>query len=117
MRCPRCGREGGADERYCTSCGADLATGAPPVSPPPQKPASYLVAGILITLCLCAPLGIATIVYAAQSDARWRAGDVDGAREASRKARSWAIAGGVLGGIVLLVYLAALAFAPETFAD
>ncbi|WP_235429851.1 CD225/dispanin family protein [Xanthomonas sp. GPE 39] len=46
---------------------------------------------MLTTLFCCLPLGIVSIVYAAQVDGRRNAGDIDGARAASRKACMWAL--------------------------
>ncbi|MBN6152596.1 CD225/dispanin family protein [Xanthomonas sp. AmX2] len=50
-----------------------------------------LVWAILSTLFCCLPLGVVSIVYAAQVDGKRAAGDVAGAREASRKAGMWAL--------------------------
>ena len=52
---------------------------------------NHLVWAILTTLFCCLPLGIVSIVYAAQVDGKRAAGDIDGAREASRKAGMWAL--------------------------
>lgn len=75
-----------------------------PLAPPPP---SNLVWGILTTLFCCLPAGIVSIVYAAQVNPKWSAGDVDGARRASRNAGTWAIvaAGVTLIGAVLWLIL------------
>ena len=44
---------------------------------------------ILTTLFCCLPLGIVAIVFAAQVGGKLKAGDYDGARDASRKAKIW----------------------------
>jgi hypothetical protein len=67
-----------------------------------NKPKSNLVSGILVTLFCCLPFGIVSIVYAAQVDTKWNAGDWHGAERASRSAKNWALAG-LLSGIVLSV--------------
>lgn len=98
------------------SAPAPAAPGAPP---PPSasaagmgsnrtKPNSYMVQSILVTLFCCLPLGIAAIVYAAQVDSKYNAGDYTGAQDASKKASmfSWISFGiglvGVLGYGVLM---------------
>ena len=61
---------------------------------------NYLVQAILTTIFCCLPLGIVSIVYAAQVNGKVAAGDRVGALESSAKARRWAwISFGV--GIVL----------------
>ena len=61
---------------------------------------NYLVQAILTTIFCCLPLGIVSIVYAAQVNGKVAAGERAGALESSAKARRWAwISFGV--GIVL----------------
>lgn len=73
------------------------------------KPENYLVWAILATLCCCVPTGIAAIVYAAQVDSKWAAGDQFGAREASENAKLWSLislgVGLVFGGIWFVLNL------------
>ena len=56
------------------------------------------------------PLGIASIVYAAQVNGKYQSGDLTGAEESSRKAKKFAIwsavAGIVLGVLYLLLVIA-----------
>ena len=54
--------------------------------PPPPN---HLVGAILATIFCCQPFGIVSIVYAAQVDDKWRAGDFAGANDASSKAQTW----------------------------
>ena len=72
-----------------------------PGTPPPN----YLVWAILSTILCCLPLGIASIVFAAQVNSKWAAGDVAGAQDSSRKARQFAIWSAVAGLIVGVLYL------------
>jgi hypothetical protein len=72
-----------------------------PVSPPP----SHLVWAILTTILCCLPAGIVSIVFAAQVNSKWAAGDVEGARRASRNAATWAIVAAVAGVVVSVLYL------------
>jgi hypothetical protein len=44
----------------------------------------------LTTLFCCQILGIVSIVYAAQVNSRWNAGDIMGANDASKNAKLWA---------------------------
>jgi hypothetical protein len=46
-------------------------------------------------------------VFANQVNTKWAQGDVAGAMEASRKAKTFAIAAGVIGAIVVTIYVAA----------
>jgi hypothetical protein len=59
-----------------------------PMGAPPQN---YLVWSILSTIFCCMPLGIVSIVFAAQVNSKWAAGDAAGARDASEKAKKFAI--------------------------
>jgi hypothetical protein len=52
-------------------------------------------------------LGVASIVFANQVNAKYAAGDHAGAVEASQKARNFAIAAAVIGLIVMAIYVAA----------
>jgi predicted secreted protein len=73
-----------------------------PMGPPPQN---YLVWSILSTLFCCLPLGIASIVYAAQVNSKWTAGDVAGAHESSQKAKKFATWSAVAGVGVFALYI------------
>ena len=75
--------------------------GGPVSSPPPN----YLVWAILSTVLCCLPLGIASIVFAAQVNGKWQAGDVAGAQDASAKAKKFAIWAAIAGVVVSVLYL------------
>jgi hypothetical protein len=72
---------------------------------------NYLVQAILCTLCCCMPAGIVAIIFAAQVDAKAKAGDVEGAERASSTARTWCWVSfglGLIGGpIVFALRMAA----------
>ena len=70
-------------------------------TPPPN----YLVWAILTTLFCCLPLGVASIVFAAQVNSKWSAGDVAGAQESSRKAKQFAIWAAVATVVVVVLYV------------
>jgi hypothetical protein len=58
----------------------------PPVSGTPDKVPNYLIPAIISALC-CFPLGIISIIFAAQVNSKVTAGDVAGALDASKKAK------------------------------
>ncbi len=60
------------------------------ITQPQAPPPNYLVFAILVTIFCCQILGIVSIVYAAQVNAKWHAGDFEGALMASKNAKLWA---------------------------
>ena|SRR6476469_9481270 len=70
-------------------------------TPPPN----YLVWAILSTIFCCLPLGIASIVFAAQVNSKWSAGDAAGAQDASEKAKKFAIWSAIAGVVVAVLYI------------
>ena len=76
--------------------------GGPPAGPPPSN---NLVMAILGLLC-CWPLGIPAVVFAAQVNGKWNAGDQAGAVESAAKAKKFATIALVLGVIGTLIYIA-----------
>ena len=75
----------------------------PPVGGSREYIPNHLVWAIVTSLFCCLPRGIVSIVYAAQVDGKRAAGDIEGAREASRKAGMWAMLSAF--GLPLLVVL------------
>jgi len=75
------------------------------VSPP--QVANHMVWAILSTLFCCLPAGIVSIVYASKVNTLLVSGDIEGARQASKNAATWAIISAaalvVLVGIYLLL--------------
>ena len=57
----------------------------PPASPSASVP-NYLIPAILSAIC-CFPLGIISIIFAAQVNGKVAAGDIAGATDASKKAK------------------------------
>lgn len=74
-------------------------------APQGQPPANNLVWAILSTLFCCLPLGVASIVFAAQVNGKWAAGDVAGAQEAADKAKKFALWGAIAGAVVIALYI------------
>jgi hypothetical protein len=71
---------------------------------PGQRPSNYLVWAI-ITIFLCWPFAIPAIVFAAQVNSKFNAGDFQGAEDSSRKARTFALISTILGGIIIVIYI------------
>ena len=76
---------------------------------PGPKPDNYLVWAILSTLFCCLPLGVASIVFAAQVDGKYNSGDFAGARESSEKAKKFAKWSAIAGVVVVVFYLILIA--------
>ena len=76
---------GGTAGSTTARCGGSAGRAAPAGPPPPN----HLVGAILSTILCCTPLGIVSIVYAAQVNSKWQVGDFAGANEASSKAATW----------------------------
>ncbi|MEU8803988.1 CD225/dispanin family protein [Spirillospora sp. NPDC048819] len=90
----------------------------PPAPPPPNPygagspPPNHLVWAILSTIFCCLPAGVVSIVFAAQVNSKWQAGDQAGAQKASGNAKTWAIVAavvGVIGGIISFIIQLSLA--------
>ncbi len=77
-----------------------MPAGQPPMGSPPQN---NLVWGILTTLFCCWPLGIPSIVFAAQVNGKWAAGDYAGAQQSANKAKQFAIWSAVAGAVVAVL--------------
>ena len=92
--------------------------GPAPTTPPPRnafpgavsggqpRPSNYLVQAILVTLCCCLPFGIAAIVFSAQVNSKYDAGDYAGALESSKKAKMWCwigLAAGLPASIIVII--------------
>jgi hypothetical protein len=75
--------------------------GGPGGAPPPN----HLVWAILSTLFCCLPLGIASIVFAAQVNSKFAAGDLAGAQDSSEKARKFALWGTIAGVVIGILYV------------
>jgi hypothetical protein len=80
-----------------------------PYGQPGTPPPNYLVWAILTLIFCCWPLSIASIVFAAQVNGKYAAGDLAGAQESSRKAKQFAlwsaIAACVLFGLLIALFI------------
>jgi len=68
---------------------------------------NYLVPAILSIFC-CWPLGIVAIIFAAQVNGKVASGDLQGAADASKKAKMFSFIAIGIGVVVGVIYLAAL---------
>ena len=80
----------------------------PPSSGTHDKVPNYLIPAIISALC-CFPLGIISIIFAAQVNGKVTAGDLTGALDASKKAKMFSyifIALGIVvwGGYLLVTF-------------
>jgi hypothetical protein len=76
----------------------------PPGSGTPDKVPNYLIPAIISALC-CFPLGIISIVFAAQVNGKVTSGDISGALDASKKAKMFSYIFIGLGIVVWGCYL------------
>ena len=85
--------------------------------PMEQMPSTWLAQSILATLFCCLPFGIVGIIKASNVESRWRIGDYEGARQASRQARTWTLVSFFigLGGILLYIIFCVLIFGLGVF--
>ena len=104
MFCKKCGALNDDNTYKCSRCGEMLqqVTVLPPTTA--TKIPNSLVQAILVTLCCCLPFGIVSIVYAAQVNGKVQAGDIQGALDASGKAKMWCWIGfglGLVGNLIV----------------
>jgi len=73
-------------------------------------PKTWLVESILVTIFCCQILGIISIIYAAGVEAKFYRGDVMGAENASRTAKTLVLVSVIFGvlGIIALGIMAAM---------
>jgi len=79
----------------------------PPGSGAPASVPNYLIPAILSALC-CFPLGIISIVFAAQVNGKVASGDMPGALDASKKAKLFSF---IFLGLGILLWGGYLIFA------
>lgn len=90
MFCRNCGAQIPDGTNFCPYCGSNqTAAGPEPLVRHQQgeKPSTYLVLSIIVTILCCLPFGIIGIIYASKVDSCWNAGNFDEARENSGKQR------------------------------
>lgn len=76
-------------------------------------PPTYLVWAIICTLCCCMPAGIAAIVFSSSVSTKYFAGDIAGAKRASRLAEIWIIVSIVSGIVINTLYIPMMLLMPQ----
>ena len=115
MYCRNCGSLNIDNAWKCVNCGTILQGTASAVAAAPRMTIpSYLAQAIILTIvslwcCLPLPLGVVAIVYAAQVNSKFTAGDIAGAQQASKNAKMWCWITLGTGLLVVLVYIILLA--------
>ncbi len=79
-------------------------TPPPPPTAAPSTVPNYLIPAILSLFC-CWPLAIVAIIFAAQVNGKVQSGDIQGAIDASKKAKLFSFISIGLGGAVILIYI------------
>jgi len=77
-------------------------TSPPPLGATANIP-NYLIPAILATVFCCLPVGVVSIIFAAQVSGKIAAGDMAGAMDASRKAKMFMFIAVGLGLLVLVI--------------
>jgi len=89
MFCKKCGGQIADAAIVCPKCGTSV-TGRS-LAPASEKVPNHMVGAILTTLFCCLIGGIVSIVYAAKVNTKLAQGDIEGARAASKTAKTWII--------------------------
>lgn len=74
------------------------------ITKPQAPPPNYLVFAILVTIFCCQISGIVSIVFAAQVNSKWNAGDYEGALSASKNAKLWAWISFAVGFAIVAIF-------------
>ncbi len=77
----------------------------PPATAAEPMPQSYLAAAIIVTLLCCFIPGVLAIIFSSRVSSKYFAGDIEGARRASRLAQIWIIVSFCLGVLSSTLYL------------
>jgi hypothetical protein len=86
----------------------------------PKPPPNYLALSIISTLFCCQIFGIISIIYAAQVNSKYMAGDYIGAESASRNAKTWGLVSVGTGVLILafvFIFYGAIVFAALSSGD
>lgn len=94
MFCEKCGQQIHDEAVVCPSCG--VATKRSSVS---EAVPNYLVGSIITTIFCCNPASIASLVFAIISNSKKNAGDIEGAKSASKVA-FYCMIGGIALGLI-----------------
>ena len=108
MFCRNCGAQIPDGTNFCPYCGSNqTAAGPEPLVRHQQgeKPSTYLVLSIIVTILCCLPFGIIGIIYASKVDSCWNRGNVEEAWKNSRLARNWSLWGLGLTIVFWILYI------------
>lgn len=124
MFCTKCGTEIPENTAFCPTCAtpANVQSQDQPAWAQqnvdslrqPVKVTNWLVPAIISTLCCCLPLGVVSIVFAAQANSKAEQGNYEEAQKAADKAKLFfilAIALGLVGDILYFLTQVLAAFA------
>lgn len=87
----------------------------PPAGAPGLPPQNYMWLGVLSTLFCCFALGIPSIVFAAQVNSKWRAGDIAGAQVSAKRARTYGLVSVGVGVVFWTVMIILVQLFPDSF--
>ena len=104
MFCRNCGEQIADQAEMCPKCGTAV-VGRSGSAADATSISNHLVGSILVTIFCCLPFGIPAIVYAAQVNSLIAAGDLDGARAASKNANTFMWVSFGIGLAVALFYI------------
>lgn len=77
----------------------------------PPRPNNHLALAIVSTILCCLITGIVSIIYSTQVNTKYDAGDYEGAVQASKNAKTWALVGIITGVVIGVIYFAIFGFA------
>jgi hypothetical protein len=98
MYCRKCGFHNDDNAYKCVRCAEVIQ------DVPIRKIDNNLALAIIVTVLCCLPFGIVGIVQAAQVNGKVQAGDIAGAEECARKAKTWSLWGLAVGLVVYGFY-------------
>lgn len=104
MFCNECGAEINDNAVVCTKCGVAVKGRQLPGTGVEQVP-NHMVGAILTTLFCCLIGGIIAIIYSSQVNSKLAMGDIEGAKAASKTAKTWIIVNLCVGLAIALIYL------------
>jgi len=97
--CRNCGRQITEDASVCPYCRQQLI----PAPEPPIE--THLAEAILVTIFCCMPLGVVSLIYAAQVSSLANSGNITAARQASQNAHKWAMVSLWIGLSFVMIFI------------
>ncbi|MBL7500716.1 CD225/dispanin family protein [Frankia nepalensis] len=78
---------------------------------------NYLWQSIVTTVLCCLPAGVIALVYSTRVQPKQQMGDIQGALEASKKAKTWCIVSAAVAGAGILLYVLYIIIVVVAFAS